>query len=223
MAHVSPPHHPKDFVRILITKGAGRLGAKVARLAAVGGMLGQNHRVRLHLLCWMIYRRPWKVWYLRATMKKHAKVFILQYSLHIFGKRTPMSRFKAMEKKFGIYREIAQSLGAHAHHECKVLLVSHPASLETVIFQQFAPQIPLANITSLIQADHDRAVDLIAEMLHVARERMRNLIMWGINSSVQHMDINHNTVVDNLVGPPDAVRIRLNDDAWIMNELRRNI
>ncbi|KAI6693546.1 hypothetical protein NL676_021256 [Syzygium grande] len=92
-----------------------------------------------------------------------------------------------------------------------------------VIFQQFTPQIPLANITSLTQANHDRAVGLIIEMLHVVRERVRNLIMWGINSSVQHADINHNADVDNLVGPLDAVRIHLNDDAWIMNELRRNI
>lgn len=129
-----------------------------------------------------------------------------------FGRETPKSKFSAMEKNFGIYRALAQSLGAHANTNCKGLLVSHPASLGTIIFQQFAPQIPSANITALTRADHDKAV---SDLLHVVRHSVPNVIVWGINSIV-HGDSNH-AVIDNLDGSPDAVRGCVHNDAWIMD------
>ncbi|XP_056168518.1 malate dehydrogenase, cytoplasmic-like [Syzygium oleosum] len=59
------------------------------------------------------------------------------------------------------------------------------------------------------------AAFFIADRIDIEPENVQNLICWGINSSIQHVDITHGWI------EPDnqAVCARIGNDNWVMVEL----
>ncbi|CAL5423902.1 unnamed protein product [Camellia sinensis] len=75
-----------------------------------------------------------------------------------------------------------------------VLVVANPANTNALILKEFAPSIPEKNITCLTRLDHNRALGQISERIHVHVGDVKNVIIWGNDSSTQYPDANHATV-----------------------------
>lgn len=91
-------------------------------------------------------------------------------------------------------------------------MVANPANTNALILKEYAPSIPEENITSLTRLDHNRALGQISESLNVHVGDVKNVIIWGNNSSTPYPDANHATV-DIGVGYK-SVREVVVDDHW---------
>lgn len=93
----------------------------------------------------------------------------------------------------------------------QVLVVANPANTNALILKEYAPSIPEENITSLTRLDHNRALAQISENLNVHVGDIKNVIIWGNQSSPPYPDANHATV-DIGVGHKSVKE--LIDDHW---------
>ena len=77
----------------------------------------------------------------------------------------------------------------------QVLVVANPANTNALILKEFAPSIPVQNITCLTRLDHNRALSQIAEKIpnNVHVSDVKNVIIWGNHSSTQYPDLNYAT------------------------------
>ncbi|CAL5426192.1 unnamed protein product [Camellia sinensis] len=97
-----------------------------------------------------------------------------------------------------------------------VLVVANPANTNALILKEFAPSIPEKNITCLTRLDHNRALGHISERIHVHVGDVKNVIIWGNDSSTQYPDVNHATFSTGAAHKP--VRELVGDDNWLKME-----
>jgi malate dehydrogenase len=94
----------------------------------------------------------------------------------------------------------------------QILVVANPANTNALIFKEFAPSIPVKNITCLTRLDHNRALSHISERLNVDVRDVKNVIIWGNHSSTQYPDANYATATTD--SGEKSVRELVADDPW---------
>ncbi|XP_056174652.1 malate dehydrogenase-like [Syzygium oleosum] len=114
---------------------------------------------------------------------------------------------------FGMYKRQALALQNHAAANCKVLVIANPADKLALVLKEFAPSIPLKNITCLTRPDHNRALNQISQRLNVRAGDVKNVIIWGNHLSTQYPDVKHATV--NTPIGEYLVRELINDNGWL--------
>ncbi|KAI3967308.1 hypothetical protein MKW92_008115 [Papaver armeniacum] len=72
------------------------------------------------------------------------------------------------------------------------------------------------NISCLILLDHNRALGQVSERLSVQFSDVKNVIVWGNQSSTQYPDVTHANVKTS--DGENAVRELVADDAWLNGE-----
>ena len=97
----------------------------------------------------------------------------------------------------------------------QVLFVANPANTNALILKQFAPSIPKKNVTCLTRLDHNRALGQIDERLKIHVSDIKNVIIWGNNSTTQYPDVNHATFTTR--NGERLVREHVADDHWYLN------
>ncbi|KAI6693600.1 hypothetical protein NL676_021310 [Syzygium grande] len=108
-----------------------------------------------------------------------------------FSGKTKTFRLEAMANSFGIYKRQVDALEKHAAANCKVLVIANPADRLALVLKEFAPSIPLNNITCLTRPDHSWALSRISQRLNVPAYAVTNVIIWGNHSSTQYPNVNH--------------------------------
>ncbi|KAG6786635.1 hypothetical protein POTOM_008242 [Populus tomentosa] len=97
-----------------------------------------------------------------------------------------------------------------------ILVVANPANTNALILKEFAPSIPVKNITCLTRLDHNRALSHISGRLNVDVRDVKNVIIWGNHSSTQYPDANYATATTD--SGEKSVRELVADDHWIDSE-----
>lgn len=225
----------KDPLAVLVTGAAGQIAYALVPMIARGEMLGSDQPVILH----MLDIEP------AAEILKGVKMELMDGAFPLLkGVITTSDVFEAckgvdiaimlggfpgmkgdskdlISKNVGIYKAQASALEQHADSNCKVLVVANPANTNALILKEFAPSIREENITSLTRLDHNRALAQIADTLNVHVGDVKNVIIWGNNSSSQYPDANHATV-DIGVGHKSVREIGA-DDHWLKTQFITNV
>ncbi|KAH8516630.1 hypothetical protein H0E87_004831 [Populus deltoides] len=198
---------PKDAVRILVTGAAGQIGYALAPMIARGIMLGPEQPVILHLLD----IQP------LAESLKGVRMELIDAAFPLL--QGILATTDVNEACKGVNIAVmaqASALEQHAAPDCKILVVANPANTNALIFKEFAPSIPVKNITCLTRLDHNRALSHISERLNVDVRDVKNVIIWGNHSSTQYPDANYATATTD--SGEKSVRELVADDPWIDSE-----
>ncbi|XP_030463972.1 malate dehydrogenase, cytoplasmic-like isoform X2 [Syzygium oleosum] len=217
----------QEAVRVLVTDAGGPIAQDLVCLIARGVMLGYDQPVILHLFhsatnvkaledlerALMDSVLPLLEGVVVTTNVEQAcKGIGFAILIGEFLGKTKTFRLEAMANSFGIYKRQVDALEKHAAANCKVLVIANPADRLALVLKEFAPSIPLNNITCLTRPDHNRALSRISQRLNVPDYVVKNVIIWGNHSSTQYPDVNHAMV--NTSSGEYLVRELINDDAW---------
>ncbi|KAL9396732.1 hypothetical protein Peur_010985 [Populus x canadensis] len=180
---------PKDAVRILVTVAAGQIGYALAPMIARGIMLGPDQPVILHLL-----------------------------DIQPVAESLKGVRMELIDAAFPLLQGILAT--TDVNEACKgvniavmILVVAKPANTNALTLKEFAPSIPVKNITCLTRLDHNRALTHISERLNVDVRDVENVIIWGNHSSTQYPDANY--AIATTDSGEKSVRALVADDHWI--------
>lgn len=217
----------KPAMRVMITGAAGQIGYAICPMVAAGRMLGPDQPVILHLLDIEPAKQALegvKMELLDAAYPllqgvvttTDAAVACEGVDIAVmvggFPRKAGMERKDVMTKNVTIYAGQAAALEKHAAKGVKVLVVANPANTNAIILKEYAPSIPVENITCMTRLDHNRALAQVAGRCGVHVTEVKNVIIWGNHSSTQYPDVNHGTVA----GKP--IRQVVGDDAWLDGE-----
>lgn len=221
----------KEPVRVLVTGAAGQIGYALVPMIARGIMLGPDQPIILHLLDIEPAAEALngvKMELIDAAFPLLRDVIAttdvmeacegVNFAIMLggFPRKEGMERKDVMSKNVSIYKAQASALEHHAADNCKVLVVANPANTNGLILKEFAPSIPVNNITCLTMLDHNRALSQIAEKLKIHTSDVNNVIIWGNHSSTLYPDVNHATVTS--TDGKKHVRELVADDHWLNNE-----
>ncbi|XP_061966977.1 malate dehydrogenase, cytoplasmic-like [Populus nigra] len=219
---------PKDAVRILVTVAAGQIGYALAPMIARGIMLGPDQPVILHLLDIQPVAESLKgvrmelidaafplLQGILATtdVNEACKGVNIAVMVGGFPCKEGMERRDVMHKNVPIFKAQASALEQHAAPDCNILVVANPANTNALTLKEFAPSIPVKNITCLTRLDHNRALTHISERLNVDVRDVENVIIWGNHSSTQYPDANY--AIATTDSGEKSVRALVADDHWI--------
>lgn len=213
--------------RVLVTGAAGQIGYAILPMIARGAMLGPSQQVILHLLdiepaaqalqgvkAELVDAAYPLVPEIVATTDLETACKGVDFAVLVggFPRKAGMERKDVMSKNVTIYKSQAVALATHASKDVKILVVANPANTNAIILHEYAPSIPIENITCMTRLDHNRALGQISERLGVHNTTVKNVIIWGNHSSTQYPDVNHGTVN----GKP--IREAVGDDGWLNGE-----
>ncbi|GMY23277.1 Malate dehydrogenase, NAD-dependent, cytosolic [Fagus crenata] len=200
----------KEPVKVLVTGAAGQIGYAIVPMIARGLMLGPDQPMILHLLDieqagealngvsmeLIDSAFPLLKGVVHTTdVVEACKDVNIAIMVGGIPRKEGMERNTMLSKNVSIYKAQASALEQHAAADCKVLVVANPANTNALILKEFAPSIPVQNITCLTRLDHNRALSQIAEKIpnNVHVSDVKNVIIWGNHSSTQYPDLNHAT------------------------------
>ena len=103
-------------------------------------------------------------------------------------------RSKGMERRdllaanAEIFKVQGRAMNESARRDARILVVGNPANTNAAILARHAPDLPAANITSMIRLDHNRAVSQLAAKAGVAVSSIERMAVWGNHSPTMFAD-----------------------------------
>ncbi|XP_060943152.1 malate dehydrogenase, cytoplasmic-like [Limanda limanda] len=128
-------------------------------------------------------------------------------------RREGMERKDLLKDNVAIFKSQGAALEKYAKKTVKVLVVGNTNCL---IAAKSAPSIPKENFSCLTRLGHNRARSRVAIRCGVPATNVKNIIIWGNNSSTQYPDVHHCLV--NISGSELACFDAVKDDAWLKGD-----
>ena len=215
----------KSPVRVAVTGAAGQIGYALLFRIAAGEMLGKDQPVILQMLELPI-EKPQEA--LQGVMMEledcafplladmvgtgdpNAAFKDADYALLVGAKpRGPgMERKDLLAENAKIFIEQGRALNDAASRDVRVIVVGNPANTNAYIALRSAPDLPMANFTSMMRLDHNRAVSQLAIRTGNPVSAVEKMVVWGNHSPTMYPDLRFATVAGR-----DATAL-VNDEAW---------
>ncbi|MBS83015.1 MAG: malate dehydrogenase [Gammaproteobacteria bacterium] len=122
-----------------------------------------------------------------------------------------MQRSDLLLDNANIFKDQAKIINNNSKKTAKIIVVGNPANTNALIVNQFTPNIPDENITSLMLLDQNRSKSILSNKLNCSVTSISKLVVWGNHSTTQFPNIYNAFVNDKSVS--DLV-----EEDWIKND-----
>lgn len=128
-------------------------------------------------------------------------------------------RFKGMQRSdllldnANIFQQQAKIINVCANNNTKIIVVGNPANTNALIVQNFTPNIPVKNITSLMKLDQNRAKSILANQIEQQVENIFQLTIWGNHSTTQYPNI-----FDAIINNESVIGNNKVNETWIKDD-----
>lgn len=121
-----------------------------------------------------------------------------------------MERSDLLLENANIFQQQAKIINLCATKTTKIIVVGNPANTNALIIQNYTPNIPNKNISSLMKLDQNRAKNILAKKLGKSVSTVSKLAIWGNHSTTQYPNIFHAEINNEL-----AIKNSTIDAKWI--------
>lgn len=199
----------KKTVNVTVTGGAGQISYSLLFRIASGQMLGDDQPINLHLLEITPALKTLKGVEMELldcafpllnnvlVTDKAEEAFKDSHYALLVGARprsSGMERKDLLAANAAIFSVQGKVINDYADRNVKVLVVGNPANTNALIVKHNAPEIPSCQLTAMTRLDHNRAISLVAEHLHVSPMEIKNISIWGNHSATQYPDLHDATI-----------------------------
>ena len=105
-----------------------------------------------------------------------------------------MERSDLLLENANIFQQQAKIINKCVNKNSKIIVVGNPANTNALIVQNFTPNVPDENITSLMKLDQNRAKNILASHVNKPVEAISKLVVWGNHSTTQYPNIFHSLI-----------------------------
>ncbi|XP_022171841.1 malate dehydrogenase, cytoplasmic-like [Myzus persicae] len=218
-------------IRVVVTDAAGPLAYSLIFKIANGDVFGTKQQVILHLIdepsamevldgvCMEIddLALPLVKDYVKTTKFevafKNVDAAFLLGTMPNSDRKEQKDFLSSNVKKFKL---LGEALDKYANKDVKVLVVGNPANTNALVCSINAPSIPKENFTAMTRLDQNRAQSAIAIYLGLCVSNIKNVTIWGNQSSTQFPDVFNASVqsCDSLKSVYDAIK----DKQWLEDD-----
>ncbi|XP_064470556.1 malate dehydrogenase, cytoplasmic-like [Ornithodoros turicata] len=187
----------KEPLRVLVTSAASFIAHAILTSIAQGGVFGHDQPLILHIL-----DSPGSMGMLEGLV---LELLDCTFPLlrQVLMTTSLDSAFTDIDAGFLVYypqdsidtaqglvvfRHYGYAIEKYAKKSAKFVVCSNKANAHASACVQAAPTIDDRNVTALTRLQHNQAVAQIAQKLAVAPNKVRNVIVWGSQSSTQLPD-----------------------------------
>ncbi|KAL5242646.1 hypothetical protein ACI65C_010056 [Semiaphis heraclei] len=221
-------------IRVVVTDAAGQLAYSLIFKIANGDVFGTKQEVILHLidepstmevlegLCMEIddlalplVKGCVKTSNLEVAFKNVDAAFLLGV-MTIIEIKEIKERKDFLSSNVKTFKLLGEALNKFANKDVKVLVVGNLANTNALICSLNAPSIPKENFTAMTRLDQNRAKSAIAIYLGLCVSDIKNVTIWGNQSSTQFPDVINASVqsCDGSKSVYDAVK----DTQWLEDD-----